>query len=94
MLLPGDASFHAKSVLQLHTNQLSDGCNTQLHDGPSGQLQVLVLRLALWHRCSMCFILIDDVCTAAASGRMQLKKKTPTRPSIQQLQGGMSAMGL
>jgi len=30
----------------------------------------------------------------AASGRMQLKKKTPTRPSIQQLQGSMSAMGL
>lgn len=28
------------------------------------------------------------------SGRMQLKKKTPTRPSIQQLQGSMSAMGL
>lgn len=30
----------------------------------------------------------------AASGRMQLKKKTPTRPSIQQLQGGISAMSL
>ena len=31
---------------------------------------------------------------AVASGRLQLKKKTPTRPSIQQLQGGMSSMGL
>ncbi len=44
---------------------------------------------------------VDRVCTGlslamcvAASGRMQLKKKTPTRPSIQQLQGSMSAMGL
>jgi len=43
----------------------------------------------------------DHICTGlslamcvAASGRMQLKKKTPTRPSIQQLQGSMSAMGL
>lgn len=39
-------------------------------------------------KADMCFL--ND----AASGRMQLKKKTPTRPSIQQLQGSMSAMGV
>lgn len=42
---------------------------------------------------NMCGHHLVSMC-AAATGRMQLKKKTPTRPSIQQLQGSMSAMGL
>ena len=47
----------------------------------------------LWVNCELANDVPDELC-GAASGRMQLKKKTPTRPSIQQLQGGMSAMGL